>query len=190
MCHASSFIFTSFLPTRVSCLRLRIVSYIASAGSHYWQLKRSSVSQEAHSRPMWPAQHPRLNRNPVHSCSARICVLGGWPVFYLARAKPTAALEKYSDWLQLQEVAYGRKHFRIMVWNWSEKNTFQNKAVYACINYSQVLKDFFVISRGSYWLDQLHARPCNYTIKVNWDAVTVRTISQNSKSCYLNVLII
>lgn len=45
--------------------------------------------------------------------------------------------------------------------------------------------------QGSYWPDQLHARPCNYTIKVNWDAVAVtRTISQNSKSCYLNVLII
>lgn len=72
----SSFKCTTCLPKPVSCLRLRSVSYIAGAGSHYWQLKPSSVSKEAHSRPMRPTQHPRLNRSPVDSCSAHICVLG------------------------------------------------------------------------------------------------------------------
>lgn len=121
-------IFTSFLPSLVSCLRLWSVSYIASAGSHGWQLKQSSVSQEAHSKPMWPAQHPRLNSNPVDSCSARICVLGGWRVFYLACAKPKAALEKYSNGCNSRRLHIVGNISEL----WSEigdrKTHFQNKA--------------------------------------------------------------
>lgn len=147
MCHASSFIFMSFLPTRVSCLRLRSVSYIVSAGSHYWQLKRSSVSQEAHSRPMWPAQHPRLNRNPVHSCSARILCVGWLTSLLFSLCKANGRTGEIQRLAATPGNCVWSETFQNYGLKLEIENTFQNKAVYACINYSQVLKDFFVISR-------------------------------------------
>lgn len=42
------------------------VSYIASSDGSYWQLKQNTASQEVHSGPTKPAQHPRLKRKGTH----------------------------------------------------------------------------------------------------------------------------